>query len=114
MRAFTQFIQELFNENQAQYPDGGQAAIRDLRRKAMDLFLQKELPDKHLQGWQQSVLNKKVKTDYIQKMQPDPYRPLAEYFQCRVQDLHPTVLPVSNGWYISEKQEVTVDEQGKL
>ena len=77
MRAFTQFIQGLFNENQTQYPDGGQAAIRDLRRKAMDLFLQKELPDKHLQGWQQSVLNKKVKTDYIQKLHPDPYRPLA-------------------------------------
>ena len=70
MRAFTQFIQGLFNENQAQYPDGGQAAIRDLRRKAMDLFLQKELPDKHLQGWQQSVLNKKVKTDYIQSCNP--------------------------------------------
>ena len=70
MRAFTQFIQRLYSENQAQYPDSGQTAIRDLRQKAMDLFLQKELPDKRLQGWQQSVLNKKVKTDYIQKLQP--------------------------------------------
>ena len=114
MRAFTQFIQQLYSENQSQYPDGGQAAIRDLRQKAMDLFLQKELPDKRLQGWQQSVLNKKVKTDYIQKLQPDPYRPLAEYFQCRVQDLHPTVLPVSNGWFISENQTVNIDEQGVI
>ena len=48
MRAFTQFIQQLYSENQSQYPDGGQAAIRDLRQKAMDLFLQKELPDKRL------------------------------------------------------------------
>ncbi|MBP5562890.1 MAG: SufD family Fe-S cluster assembly protein, partial [Bacteroidales bacterium] len=114
MRAFTQFIQQLYSENQSQYPDGGQATIRDLRQKAMDLFLQKELPDKRLQGWQQSVLNKKVKTDYIQKLQPDPYRPLAEYFQCRVQDLHPTVLPVSNGWFISENQTVNVDNQGVI
>ena len=114
MRAFTKFIQQLYSENQSKYPDGGQAAIRDLRQKAMDLFLQKELPDKRLQGWQQSVLNKKVKTDYIQKLQPDPYRPLAEYFQCRVQDLHPTVLPVSNGWFISENQTVNIDEQGVI
>jgi len=114
MRAFTQFIKQLFEQNGAKYPDGGQPSICELRKNALALFMQKELPDKRIQGWQQSVLNKKVRTDYIQKLVPDPYRPLEEYFKCRVQDLHPTVLPISNGWYISEKQEVSIDEHGVI
>ena len=45
MRAFTQFIQHLYGANKSQYPDGGQAAIREMRENALALFLKKELPD---------------------------------------------------------------------
>ncbi len=112
MRAFTNHILQLFEQNSQKFSNSDD--IKNIRQNAISLFLEKELPNSKTQGWQKSVLERKVQLSYTLKTQPDEYRPLDEYFKCRVHDLNPTALPVRNGWFVSEDSCVKADKQGVI
>ncbi len=114
MRPFTHFIGDLFQNNCDKLPDFGSETTKEARKKAISLFLEKEIPDKRTQGWQKSVINQKTLSEYSLKLSPDEYRPLDEYFRCRIHDLKPIALPIRNGWYISDNEEITSDSQGLI
>lgn len=52
--------------------------------------------------------------DYSIQSQPDPYRPIEEYFKCRVANMGSTVLPMLNGWYVSENTQLTTYDNGVI
>lgn len=113
MKPFTQYIDNLFGQNAALLPDL-QEIDSESRRNALKVFVEKELPDKRLQGWQQSLIGKKVKTNYSIQTSPDPYQPMETYFQCRVHDLNPILLPIRNGWFVTDNQNISIHNNGVI
>lgn len=103
MKPFTNHVKQLFEEYSASLcsPDG----FGEVRRKALSCFLQKGLPDKKTQGWQKSALERKVRNNYSLKLKPDEYRPLEEFFKCRIHDLNPIALPMLNGWFVPKEDD---------
>lgn len=56
----------------------------------------------------------KANIPFIQQMQnyriqsqPDPFRPVEEYFQCQVSNMGSVMLPMLNGWYVHEGESLT-------
>jgi len=114
MKPFTQFIQQLFEQSKQNLSNGKCLKIDEIRQNAMSVFLEKELPGKKLEGWQHSPLNDKVLNNYTLQLQPDPYRPLEEYFKCQVSNMGSVMLPVLNGWYVNNNQQLTVYPDGVI
>ncbi len=45
-------------------------------------------------------------TQYQQQGTPDPYRPVEEYFQCQVRQMGSVMLPMLNGWFVQDADEL--------
>lgn len=113
MKPFTSYIEQLFQQHKNVLLDLFNDS-NSSRAEALKLFLTKELPDKKLQGWQNSLLEKKVQSNYSIQVEPDLYIPIENYFQCKVLDLKPILLPIRNGWFVSENQSVNKDNKGVI
>lgn len=46
--------------------------------------------------------------------QPDPYRPVEDYFKCQVSNMGSEMLPILNGWYIQEGERLTTYANGVM
>lgn len=60
-------------------------------------------------------------TEYVKHLkqyeiqaQPDPYRPVEEYFKCQVSNMGSVMLPMLNGWFVAEGQRVVHYPNGIL
>lgn len=51
---------------------------------------------------------------YRLQAQPDPYRPVEEYFKCQVANMGSIMLPLLNGWYVHEDAPLTTFENGVI
>ena len=51
---------------------------------------------------------------YTIQLQPDPYRPVEEYFKCQVSNMGSVMLPMLNGWYVHEGENLTTFENGVI
>lgn len=51
---------------------------------------------------------------YRLQAQPDPYRPVEEYFKCQVANMGSIMLPLLNGWYVHEGAPLTTFENGVI
>ena len=49
---------------------------------------------------------------YAIQSQPDPYRPVAEYFKCQVSNMGSVMLPILNGWFVADDQPLTTYPNG--
>lgn len=59
--------------------------------------------------------------DYLEQLkqyrlqtQPDPFRPVEEYFKCQVSNMGSIILPMLNGWYVHEDSSLTTFENGVI
>lgn len=59
--------------------------------------------------------------DYLEQLkqyrlqtQPDPFRPVEEYFKCQVANMGSIMLPILNGWYVHEDMPLTTYENGVI
>jgi len=59
--------------------------------------------------------------DYLEQLkqyrlqtQPDPFRPVEEYFKCQVSNMGSIILPMLNGWYVHENSSLTTFENGVI
>ncbi len=51
---------------------------------------------------------------YALQLQPDPYRPVEEYFKCQVYNMDSEMLPILNGWYVQESDALTTFPNGVM
>ena len=51
---------------------------------------------------------------YNIQRQPDPYRPVEDYFKCQVSNMGSEMLPMLNGWYVQEGEQLTTYENGVI
>lgn len=51
---------------------------------------------------------------YAIQAQPDPYRPVEEYFKCQVSNMGSVMLPMLNGWYVQESDGLTTYDNGVI
>lgn len=51
---------------------------------------------------------------YKPQSQPDPYRPVEEYFKCQVGNMGSIMLPMLNGWYVAESEGLTTYDNGVI
>ncbi len=51
---------------------------------------------------------------YQLQQQPDPYRPVEEYFTCQVVNMGSVMLPILNGWYVHKTEGLTTYENGVI
>lgn len=51
---------------------------------------------------------------YTLQAQPDPYRPVEEYFKCQVSNMGSNMLPMLNGWFVHNDQQLTTYPNGVL
>lgn len=51
---------------------------------------------------------------YAIQAQPDPYRPVEEYFKCQVSNMGSVMLPMLNGWYVQESNGLTTYDNGVI
>lgn len=59
--------------------------------------------------------------DYLEQLkqyrlqtQPDPFRPVEEYFKCQVANMGSIMLPILNGWFVHEDMPLTTYENGVI
>lgn len=51
---------------------------------------------------------------YAIQAQPDPYRPVEEYFKCQVSNMGSVMLPMLNGWFVQESDGLTTYDNGVI
>lgn len=51
---------------------------------------------------------------YAIQAQPDPYRPVEEYFKCQVSNMGSVMLPMLNGWYVQESDGLSTYDNGVI
>ena len=51
---------------------------------------------------------------YRQQAAPDPYRPVEEYFKCQVSQMGSEMLPLLNGWYVQDSEELKTYGNGVM
>lgn len=105
MKEFRDFTERLFSRCRPLLFAGLMPDIDKARGEAFDVFVQKGLPAMKIDG--KAPLLQKIRLPYTFQMKPDPYRPVEEYFKCQVQNLDTVMLPVLNGWYVHEKEQLT-------
>ncbi len=49
---------------------------------------------------------------YRLQTQPDPYRPVKDYFRCQVKNMETRMLPLLNGWHVHEGENLVVYPDG--
>lgn len=49
---------------------------------------------------------------FRQQTVPDPYRPVEDYFKCQVSQMGSEMLPILNGWYVHDSDELTTYDNG--
>lgn len=114
MESFTQYISELYHQEAARLFASEPDALRTARQKAIAFFEQNGLPTKKMELWRQCPIDDLVSTSYKMQQTPDPYRPVEEYFKCKVQNLGTLVLPFLNGWFVHPDKALSVLDNGMI
>ena len=52
--------------------------------------------------------------NYTLQAQPDPYRPVEEYFKCQVSNMGSNMLPMLNGWFVHDDMQLKTYPNGVL
>ena len=114
MTPFTQYIKDLYAGIKDQLPCAGNNAVTEMREKGLENLLEKDF-----QIYQKE--NRKMFDDHIAcasgmkpQLTPPPYRPVEEYFHCKVKDFDTRMCIFRNGWYVHNGNPLTVEENGVI
>lgn len=114
MQAFTQFIQEAFEKYHATLPGANNAYIAEMRKQAIQSFLQRELPDKNIEEWRHYPIDCLVEPEYHFCSTPPPYRPVEDVLECKIKEMQTSLFVLWNGWYMHHDQPLTVYPDGVI
>ena len=112
MTPFTQHIQQLYNEIKEKLPLANQKAVYALREKACKDFAEKDF-------CYYKKENKKIFDTYIAPnltcqpcLTPPTYRPVEEYFHCKVQNIDTQMFIFLNGWFVHQENPLIISPEG--
>lgn len=112
MKSFTQYICNLYNQEASQLFASEPDSLRLARQNAIAFFEDNGLPNKKMELWRQCPIDDLISTDYQLQREPNPYRPVEEYFKCKVQNLNTLLLPFLNGWYVHSDKALSILDNG--
>lgn len=115
MNAFTQFIFHTYQQVASQLPCAQVEALKAFREEACALLSEQQFHDirrSHPSFYASEV--KSTEPDYQLQLTPDTYRPVEEYFHCKVQDIDTQMFVFLNGWYVHDQMPLTVSPEGVI
>lgn len=112
MKPFTSFIYHLFQKNYSNLPISHLENIASLRKEAFDYFIQEELPHNRIESWRHQAIDSLVEDTYQLVHTPPPYRPVEDYFKCKVQNIDTYMFAFLNGWYVHNNAPLTLFPNG--
>jgi Fe-S cluster assembly protein SufD len=88
--------------------------INALHDKAVKCFSENGLSKEKIDSIQQFAINKIAETAYTIQLTPAPYRPIEEYFRCKIQNIDTHMFAFLNGWYIHKSAPLTIFPNGVI
>ena len=88
--------------------------INALHDKAVKCFSENGLSEEKIDSIQQFAINKIAETAYTIQLTPAPYRPIEEYFRCKIQNIDTHMFAFLNGWYIHKSAPLTIFPNGVI
>ncbi len=113
MNFFSHFIQTAYTPIAAQLHGNDCSEITRLRQKGMDFLHQQQFLD--LEKKYQHLFHTEIQnctTPYQIQLQPATYRPVEEYFHCKVQNIDTQMFVFLNGWYVHNNAPLTITDNG--
>lgn len=90
--------------------------IQQIRKSGIELFNIQGFPNQKIEKWRHKAIDTLLETHSegffeIQK-QPDPFRPVNEYFTCDIKDIGTSMYTFLNGWYAHNNQPLEIHANG--
>ncbi|MDR2868122.1 MAG: Fe-S cluster assembly protein SufD [Bacteroidales bacterium] len=111
MRDSISFFKEL-GTTCSPLPGENMPAIGALRKQGFDRFCQTGIPPQQWKTWIDQKLIQETDEPFIFQKEAKPYRPIDEYFQCKIGDINAQVFAFLNGWYINHNAPLTTFSDG--
>ncbi|MBO4645526.1 MAG: Fe-S cluster assembly protein SufD [Bacteroidales bacterium] len=112
MTPFQQFIQKEFGRLKAELPY--HETTDALRERGLESFIQKDFAGYRKENRQVFDTLIAPSAEWKFQTQPPAYRPVEEYFHCKVQNIDTQMFVFLNGWYVHRKDALSVSEDGVI
>lgn len=112
MTPFTEFIQTLFAENKTQLPYTEEVA--KIREEGLRTFSEKDFvvfKKENKEIFEKSIANS---TNWQLQLTTPAYRPVEEYFKCKVENIDSQMFFFQNGWFVNDGKRLFVNEKGVI
>ena len=87
--------------------------VKDLRKKAFDVFKEIGFPGKHLEEWRQTDLSRTLSRDFRHIIEPTlGDKDIRKIFRCKIHDFDTDQVSLLNGWYIAEGNALNKTSEG--
>lgn len=112
MNAFTSFIDDTYHKISETLPCAHHTEIATLRKRAIDYFVREQLPHNKIESWRHRAIDQLVEDKYSIQLTPTPYRPVEEYFKCKIHNIDTYMFTFLNGWYVHKNTPLTIFPNG--
>lgn len=109
MTDLNQFIKNLYHEVSTQLPACDNATIPSMRQNGLDSFEKNGISKSFLKNEKIAALE--AEHFHVQLTAP-AYRPVEEYFKCKVRNMETTMFVFLNGWFVHDNEPITVSKEG--
>lgn len=112
MTPFTDFIQTLFAENKPQLPYTKE--VEKIREEGLRTFSEKDFvvfKKENKEIFEKSIANS---TNWQLQLTTPAYRPVEEYFKCKVENIDSQMFFFQNGWFVNDGEKLFVNEKGVI
>ena len=112
MTPFTQYIKDLYSDIKEQLPGAGNNAVSEIREKGLLELVERDFRTYKKEN--KAIFEKHIACASGMKPQltPPPYRPVEEYFHCKVKDFDTRMCIFLNGWYVHNGTPLCVEDNG--
>jgi Fe-S cluster assembly protein SufD len=114
MIPFTQYIRTLFASIAPSLPAHDKSFVKDLRQKGLECFNKLELPHEKLESWRHHAIAQLVQKSYTIQQTAKPYRPVEDYFHCKIRQINSEMFTFLNGWYVNRNAPLTIFANGMI
>jgi len=93
--------------------------IHNIRKNGFELFDKQGFPHNKIEKWRHKAIDTLLEENttsafYTIQDQPNPYRPVGEYFTCDIKDIGTSMYTFLNGWYVYHDQPLEFHENGMV
>ena len=108
-------IIRLAQESWKEISDPDPAGIKQAREQAMEKFKKLGFPDRTVEEWRNTSLEKALSYEYDFVFHPEKkIDNIDNIFKCNVPNLNTTLLPLLNGWFVYMDQGIKTLEDGTI